>query len=74
MAYYRNRYYHHSTDLKEPFCPLCNKPFRMYWKDTTELNGFSDTTTMRDKHKVHYFCIPGAKSLQQLNEERKHLK
>lgn len=73
MMKHGNRYYHHSTNL-EGMCNICNKHFKQYWEDASELNGFSDTTSKLNGAEVHYFCIPGARSLQQINEERKLLK
>lgn len=60
---------HHTTETGK-ICTICNKPILMYWKDKEELNGRSDITQERKDGIVHFRCVPGAKSLQQLNKER----
>lgn len=63
--------HHTSVERNEGICPLCEKPFLMYWYDAEELNGRSDTTSRYKGQQVHYYCIPGARSLQEINAERK---
>lgn len=65
--------YHHTTETGD-ICAICHKPILFFWKDADQLNGRSDTTSKVNKKVVHYACIPGAKSLKQINEERKLLK
>ena len=65
---------HHTTTSKTDFCKYCHKPQNLYWFDADEKNGQSETF-YRDMHKDCYEIVykVNAKSLQQLNEERKHL-
>ena len=62
--------YHHTTETDE-VCAICKKPILLFWKEKEELNGQSEMTSKVNKEIVHYSCIKGAKTLQQLNEERK---
>lgn len=73
MPFYGQRKYDHSVEINKPCCKICGKPFLMYWKDKDERNGFSDTVTHIGRDEVHYYCTPNAKSLHELNQERKNL-
>lgn len=62
---------HHTTNT-DKVCSICNKPILNLWYDKTEANGQTESyQERRNGEVVHYFCLPNAKTLQQLNEERK---
>ena len=65
---------HHTSFSKTEFCKHCNKPQKLFWFDASEQNGQSETF-YRDMHIECYELVykTKAKSLQQLNEERKQL-
>lgn len=63
---------HHHTSISEyGNCIICSRPILNYWNDKEETNGHSDQFQERKDGNVHYTCLPNAKSLSQLNEERK---
>jgi hypothetical protein len=61
---------HHISDTKDK-CAICGDFIQYIWYDKEEMNGRSETTATHNGQVVHFFCIPGVKTLQELNEERK---
>lgn len=64
---------HHSSKSKYGNCLICGKPILCKWYDVDERNGNTETFQEHKNGNVHYACVSGAKSLRQLNEERKQL-
>lgn len=61
----------HHTSPTGKVCSICGKQILNIWYDQDEQNGRSETFQERKYGSiVHYFCIPNAKTLQQLNDER----
>ena len=64
---------HHYSPMPDTKpCAICGKPILNAWYDAEEKNGRSETYQERKGEIIHYFCLPNAKTLQQLNEERKN--
>ena len=63
---------HHTSFSKTEFCKCCGNPQMLFWFEKDEKNGQSETF-YRDMHKECYELVYkiNAKSLQQLNEERR---
>jgi hypothetical protein len=72
--YFPMRKIHHYTPMPDTKpCAICGKDILNAWFDANEKNGRSETFVhQKDGSIVHYFCLPNAKTLQQLNEERKN--
>ena len=64
---------HHIT-LTDDICKHCGQPFKFYWYDKKEKNGFSETRWQDAYHKKCLEEITGSKckTLQEINEERKN--
>ena len=62
----------HITDSDE-CCAHCGLPFKFYWYDKNQLNGFSETKWKDKYHKDCCEIVTGnkCKSLQEINNDRK---